>query len=200
MLVMFNAGVIGGAFCYFVTDAHVPVVGCSGGCYALVGIHLAALIMNWSQTKFRWPTLVFLFTLVLVDVMSYFMAVSSETASHSAHIGGALAGLLVGVVVVKNTKVEAHEKYIWGASGLTAVVLSLASIVILATLSNSGPRTIFEAAAGQHGWCWRRQLWLVSEFRAGRYNVYCVKCGTPECIEYYSSSVVGQSATVTKSN
>lgn len=201
MAVMFNAGVIGGAFCYFVTDAHIPVVGCSGGCYALVGIHLAALIMNWKQTKFRWPTVVFLATLVLVDVLSYFMAVSSEAASHSAHIGGALAGLLVGVVVVKNTKVESYEKYIWGCAGIIAISLTIMSIAILFTLSNDGPLTIFEAAAGDHGWCWRRQLWLHEDFNSGIYNVYCVKCGTQECIQYYNdTSIVGAMATVNKTH
>merc|ERR1719277_1272699 len=57
MAVMFNVGVFGGACCYFLSDAHTVVVGCSGGCYALIGMHVADLIMNWAQKKFRWPTL-----------------------------------------------------------------------------------------------------------------------------------------------
>lgn len=44
---MFNIGVVGGAMCYSVNDAHTVVVGCSGGCYALIGTHIADLLMNW---------------------------------------------------------------------------------------------------------------------------------------------------------
>lgn len=203
LLIMFNAGVVGGAFCYFIVDAHTAVVGCSGGCYALVGIHLAALIMNWRQTKFRWPTLAFLFLLVSVDVTSYFLAVSSESASHSAHVGGGLAGLLVGIVVCRNTRKESHEKYIWCFSLTSAIALSLASIVCMLALCNNGAMTVLAAAAGERGWCWRRQVWLLSDpFR----HVRCIKCGTQACIQYYSNlnstvgPIVGSNATVTEAH
>ena len=36
--------------------------------------------------------------------------------SYPAHISGALAGLLVGIVCLKNLRWERHERYIWAVS------------------------------------------------------------------------------------
>merc|ERR1719199_1824550 len=51
--IMYNIGVVGGALCYFVADARNAVVGMSGGCYSLIGVHLAYTIINWHQRKYR---------------------------------------------------------------------------------------------------------------------------------------------------
>merc|ERR1719401_546484 len=53
ILLMFNCGVLGGAASHVINDAHRPLVGCSGGVYALIGVHVAELAMNWSEKRFR---------------------------------------------------------------------------------------------------------------------------------------------------
>jgi len=98
LAIMFNFGVFGGACCYFVTDAHTPVVGCSGGCYALIGIHIADQVMNWRQKRFRIPVIAMLFLLVGIDVLTYAMSTDDGSKSHAAHVGGAIAGLIIGVL------------------------------------------------------------------------------------------------------
>merc|ERR1711972_546199 len=55
MLFMYNIGVLGGACGWMVCDLHAATVGMSGGCYALIGISLADLCMNWHEKKFRKP-------------------------------------------------------------------------------------------------------------------------------------------------
>merc|ERR1719210_44468 len=49
MFIMFNSGVLGGACCYLVSDVHTRVVGMSGGCYALLGMHFGDLIINFHE-------------------------------------------------------------------------------------------------------------------------------------------------------
>merc|ERR1719401_2441905 len=114
MLLMYNIGVFGGALCYFVNDSHTTVVGMSGGCYALIGMHLADLTMNWAQKKFRKPILLFLVILVGIDFLSSFLALSSENSSHSAHLGGAIAGCMIGILIGKNLKVKCWERILQG--------------------------------------------------------------------------------------
>merc|ERR1712110_570619 len=98
MVLMYNCGVIGGALCYSVGDAHTRTVGMSGGCYCLIGMTIADLIMNWHQKKFRILTTGFLAVLIGIDMVSYY-AGKAESTSHSAHMGGAIAGTIVGVVI-----------------------------------------------------------------------------------------------------
>merc|ERR1712228_581921 len=60
MVLMFNLGVFGGSCAVMVWDVHRQTVGMSGGVYALLGIMLADLIMNWSQKSFRYCCLMML--------------------------------------------------------------------------------------------------------------------------------------------
>eukprot|EP00429_Kryptoperidinium_foliaceum_P066813 CAMPEP_0176066210 /NCGR_PEP_ID=MMETSP0120_2-20121206/33040_1 /TAXON_ID=160619 /ORGANISM="Kryptoperidinium foliaceum, Strain CCMP 1326" /LENGTH=483 /DNA_ID=CAMNT_0017399813 /DNA_START=93 /DNA_END=1544 /DNA_ORIENTATION=+ len=190
MALMYNAGVLGGALCNFVADGHTAVVGCSGGCYALIGIQLADLAMNWRQKKFRLPTVVFLLLLIGIDIVGTFMSQSSDQVSHAAHIGGGFMGLLVGVMTVRNLKKERHE---WVFMGL-AIVLTLAYAGLclgwLFSQSN-GPQSIFEAASGELGWCWHRQVYNKSFLEMGLSEVpQCVRCGNQPCIDYWSTCLV----------
>merc|ERR1719330_1127735 len=110
MTIMFNIGVLGGACAYFVADAHRVVVGCSGGCYALIGMHFADHFLNWERKKFRLPTIVFLLFLIAVDVFTYIVSLSASNSSHSAHVGGFIAGSMIGIVLGRNLEVSNVEK------------------------------------------------------------------------------------------
>mmetsp|Transcript_56560 Transcript_56560/g.143090 ORF Transcript_56560/g.143090 Transcript_56560/m.143090 type:complete len:439 (+) Transcript_56560:160-1476(+) len=179
--VMFNVGVLGGALCYMLTDAHTAVVGCSGGCYALIGIHFADLIMNWRQKKFRIPTIIFLVLLVSVDVFSYVMSLSEENSSHAAHIGGAVSGLIIGVLVCRNLKMYWHEKVLMAM--LFVLGLGLVGFSFFWIFSaQGGPINIFEMAGGENGYCWVRQVYLPSVDES---QWLCVRCGTQSCIDLW---------------
>jgi len=183
MVLMFNVGVLGGSFFYFLTDGHTAVVGCSGGCYALIGIHVADLIMNWKQKKFRLPTLVFLFLLVAVDVFSYAMSLSSENASHAAHIGGGIAGVIIGVLICKNLKMYRHEKVLMVILFFLGLGLAAFSLYWIFS-AETGPLNMIEKSEGQTGYCWVRQVYLPS---VDETQWLCVRCGTTKCIEEWSA-------------
>ena len=46
-----------------------------------------------------------------------------ESIGYAAHISGAIAGLLVGILSLKNLRWENHERYIWMASASLFVIL-----------------------------------------------------------------------------
>merc|ERR1712217_133081 len=182
MVLMFNVGVFGGACCYFFNDAHTAVVGCSGGCYALIGIHLADLIMNFHQKKFRIPTLFFLLLIVGVDILSYISALSPENASHSAHIGGGIAGLISGVLLVRNLKVIRCERIFQCILVIIGVGLAGYCLAFL-FMQETGPRSLWEELEDQPGWCWTRQVWNDT---INEYGWECVRCGKEACVQEWS--------------
>ena len=53
---MFELGVLGGAGCVCVFDSHARVVGMSGGAYALLGMQLGDVLLNWERKSapYRW--------------------------------------------------------------------------------------------------------------------------------------------------
>jgi len=178
MAIMFNVGVFGGAMCYYVTDGHHGVVGCSGGCYSLIGIHIADLIMNWSQKKFRFPTLFFLVFLIGVDVINV-LVTETEGTSHAAHVGGAIAGIIIGVTVCRNLMVKEYEKifkYVLVALGLALTLFCWIWIIV----QSDGPRNIFDAASGKDGYCVTLQYW---DKEINSSKMLCTNCGTKDCIE-----------------
>jgi len=173
---MYNIGVFGGACCYWVADSRKSVVGMSGGCYALIGIHVAGLAMNWSQTRFRKPVVLFLAILITLEVLAYHFSLGAANASHSAHIGGSVAGLIIGLLVGRNIKRLDCERLVWCAALFTAAALLAFSISWL--VIHNPPRPIFE----EYGWCWQRQVLLPATFG----QIWqCVRCPTRECIQHY---------------
>lgn len=179
LIIMFNIGVFGGACMHFVNDAHTVVVGCSGGCYALIGIHIGDLVMNWSQKKYRIPTLVFLAILVGMDVGSYLLSMSSEHSSHSAHMGGGIAGVIIGCIVCKNLKSAWYEKYVVAVLAVVGIALTGLCMAWL-FIAEAGPLNFWEFQAGETGWCWWRQVWN-PEIDEVKWS--CVRCGTLDCID-----------------
>eukprot|EP00429_Kryptoperidinium_foliaceum_P054152 CAMPEP_0176091590 /NCGR_PEP_ID=MMETSP0120_2-20121206/45878_1 /TAXON_ID=160619 /ORGANISM="Kryptoperidinium foliaceum, Strain CCMP 1326" /LENGTH=506 /DNA_ID=CAMNT_0017425489 /DNA_START=63 /DNA_END=1583 /DNA_ORIENTATION=+ len=182
MLVMYNVGVVGGALCYAVTDAHTFVVGCSGGCYALIGISFADLLLNWGQRRFRIHSLVFLTILVGADAVAYLMSLDPELVSHSAHVGGCVAGLLIGCLIGRDEKVHRWELVVIGIMGVIGFTLTLFCVAWL-FVQDTGPRNIWEAADGKLGWCWVKQIYSKA---IDRTSYVCIRCGTQACIDDWS--------------
>lgn len=173
---MYNIGVFGGACCYWVGDARRSVVGMSGGCYALIGIHVANLLMNWNQMKFRRAILLFLTFLITIDITLYLTSVGSEKASHTAHVGGAIAGLIIATLAGKNVKVEWHERVLQCfaiAAGGMLVTFCVGWLII-----QDPPRHLQEV----YGWCWLRQIYSPERF-GNKWQ--CVQCANKDCIESF---------------
>mmetsp|Transcript_42185 Transcript_42185/g.80719 ORF Transcript_42185/g.80719 Transcript_42185/m.80719 type:complete len:333 (+) Transcript_42185:1-999(+) len=178
---MYNIGVFGGSCCYWVGDTVKSVVGMSGGCYSLIGMHYADLMMNWSEMKFRKPILFVLCLLVLVDATAYLLSVGSENASHTAHVGGAVAGLIIGVVAGKNIKTLQCEKVFRAFVMVLGFILMAFSIVWL--IVQNPPRSIIQSIGQEHLYCWVRQIYDPSRFGDGW---QCVQCDSLECVDSYA--------------
>jgi len=179
MILMYNIGVLGGACANFVFDAHATVVGMSGGCYTLMGMHVADLIMNWSQKKYRKPCICIIVVAVAADVLVAHAAYddSSNTTSYATHVGGAITGLLVGIIFGKNYEIRQWEKLLVAFSALLLPILLACTVMWY--FVHDPPRNIYE----QDSWCWERAIWNYNYFGD---TWQCVRCGSKACAELWN--------------
>lgn len=182
MFLMFNIGVFGGSCCCFLTALRMPVVGMSGGCYALFGMHYADVILNWKSKMFRWSTLAFLTILLSLDFVNYFLSKGAETShatSNAAHVGGSIAGACIGITIGRNVSVSRHEKALVGCVFTLGFCLAAASMGIGLQWP---PQSLFD---DDPAWCWARQVWNPKVFQDQRWH--CVFCGDAACIAKWST-------------
>lgn len=119
ILFVYMCGVIGGSLGTSVVDPLVYLAGASGGVYAILAAHLSNVIMNWKEMQFGWFRLIFIVVLIGADVATalYYRYVGTETGvGYAAHGAGALAGLLIGIVTLRNLDVEPWEEKVWWLS------------------------------------------------------------------------------------
>jgi rhomboid-related protein 1/2/3 len=111
---MYELGVVGGGLSFVLLGGgQNALVGCSGGVYCIVGIHVAELVMNWESAQKgllnHWTRLGVMLFLVGLDFYLYDTG-PSETTSYSAHIGGFLTGAVFGCVLLENLEVTWFER------------------------------------------------------------------------------------------
>ncbi|XP_017337289.1 rhomboid-related protein 3 isoform X2 [Ictalurus punctatus] len=111
-----------GSLVVSVVDMTAPVVGSSGGVYALVSAHLANVVMNWSGMKCQFKLFRMAMALVCMSVefgravwlRFYPPAVPPcPNPSFCAHLGGVAVGLTLGVVVLQNYEQRLHEQFLF---------------------------------------------------------------------------------------
>lgn len=110
--IVYTAGVLFGTLAGSVVQPWTFLIGASGGVYALLIAHLATIILNWNEMGCAFLRCFLLLAYIGWDV---WLVVSEEIiegkesgTSHAGHFGGALAGLLVGINVLKN-----FEQRLW---------------------------------------------------------------------------------------
>ncbi|CAL1534822.1 unnamed protein product [Lymnaea stagnalis] len=129
-------GVIAGGLAHSITDHSVGLVGASGGVYALLGAHVAAIVINWKEMNYKCMDpaelednvccgisrillsapvrLAIILLLVVPDTgVAIYRRISEPEANKigvTAHIGGFLAGLMLGIVILKNVNTLTWEK------------------------------------------------------------------------------------------
>ncbi|XP_043485829.1 rhomboid-related protein 2-like isoform X2 [Polistes fuscatus] len=134
VLIIYIAGVIAGSLGTSVSDPTVYLAGASGGVYALITAHVATILMNWSEMEFAGLQSVVFLVIAVVDVgqaiYSRYVEVDVDNQiGYVAHLAGALAGLLVGINVLRNLEVRTWEKVIWWVSIVTYTILMTAAIL-----------------------------------------------------------------------
>ncbi|XP_021068359.1 rhomboid-related protein 3 [Mus pahari] len=120
---VYVAGVVAGSLAVSVADMTAPVVGSSGGVYALVSAHLANIVMLFLKTPSNLcPKGTFLGGMVKVS-MEFGRAVwlrfhpsaypPCPHPSFVAHLGGVAVGITLGVVVLRNYEQRLQDQSLW---------------------------------------------------------------------------------------
>ncbi|XP_077605989.1 rhomboid-related protein 3 [Crocuta crocuta] len=119
---VYVAGVVAGSLAVSVADMTAPVVGSSGGVYAVVSAHLANIVMNWSGMKCQFKLLRMAVALICMS-MEFGRAVwlrfhpsaypPCPHPSFVAHLGGVAVGITLGVVVLRNYEQRLQDQSLW---------------------------------------------------------------------------------------
>ena len=132
---IYLAGVVAGSLGSSVLDADVYLVGASGGIYALLAAHLANVLINYRNMQCAWVHVLALASVATADMgfamYDYFSGeLVGLPASYIAHLTGALAGLAMGVVILKsfNQKAQEDDLFWWIALGTFTACLIFAIV------------------------------------------------------------------------
>lgn len=133
VLIIYFAGVLAGSLGTSVSDPSVYLAGASGGVYALITAHVATILMNWSQMEFAVLQLLVFLVVTSVDVgqaiYTRYVTDHDSQVGYVAHLAGAVAGLLVGINILRNLEVQTWEKVVWWASFITYLALMATAIL-----------------------------------------------------------------------
>ncbi|XP_005101581.2 rhomboid-related protein 3 [Aplysia californica] len=115
---IYLAGILAGSLGTSVFDMDAFLVGSSGGVYALLAAHLANVLLNYSHMELGILKLATVFVIASSDVgfaiwtrYSQPQGESSPPLGYTPHLTGALAGLTVGLAVLKSFQQHLHQQY-----------------------------------------------------------------------------------------
>jgi len=181
-MVIFETSVIAGGLWHMAWRPHDSgLVGMSAGCYALMAMHMADVIMNWKQHRWRIPRVILLLMLIGLDVGASLIAEPDDVTGHAAHFGGYLAGLIFGVHFVRNVKVTKCEQVLKAAFLFVGVACLIFCIV---WISFWAPRAMWD---GMVPWCWARQAFSYPYF--GDREWHCIRCPDEICIADFTAKL-----------
>ncbi|KAG6443023.1 hypothetical protein O3G_MSEX002672 [Manduca sexta] len=130
---VYLAGVAAGSLATSLADPKVYLAGASGGVYALIAAHVATIIMNWAEMEFAIVQLLVFLLLAGVDVgtavYDRYWRHLDQHIGYVAHLAGAVAGLLVGIGVLRNLEKRKWEKRLWWAAVVLYFALMIAGIL-----------------------------------------------------------------------
>ncbi|KAA0705024.1 Rhomboid-related protein 1 [Triplophysa tibetana] len=105
-----------------ITDMRAPVVGGSGGVYALCSAHLANVVMNWAGMKCPYKLLRMILALVCMSSevgravwlrFSPPLPSSGPQPSFMAHLSGAVVGISMGLLILRSYEESLHKQCSW---------------------------------------------------------------------------------------
>ncbi|KAL3271049.1 hypothetical protein HHI36_021549 [Cryptolaemus montrouzieri] len=133
VLLVYFAGVLAGSLGTSITDPTVKLAGASGGVYSLITAHIATIFMNWGEMTY--PALQLLVYLIVIGadvgtaIYNRYVLDVGEHIGYVAHLTGAIAGLLVGLNVLRNLEVTRRERIIWWTSIILYTSLMATAII-----------------------------------------------------------------------
>jgi len=136
------SGALAGGWQYRLRRLPFLLLGVSGGIYGLLTCHLGNLVSTYRDTSLMYRMFVIsaLASTSITDVVLYCAVPDSET-SYSAHMGGAIAGVLCGFALPPSASFERPTlwKVVRWASLATLAVYVAMGIVNLATIAAAPP-------------------------------------------------------------
>lgn len=134
ILLIYLSGVIAGSLATSLFDPQVYLGGASGGVYALLAAHLANVVLNWAEMEFAVVRLLILGVLAVLDVGTAIyhrhFSTSPTKVGYTAHLAGAVAGLLIGTLLLRNLRVLAWERRWKWFCLLAATALFLSAVLV----------------------------------------------------------------------
>lgn len=133
VLIVYGAGVLAGSLGTSITDPAVKLAGASGGVYSLITAHIATIIMNWKEMSLPALQLLVYIIVIVADVgtaiYNRYVLEIGQNIGYAAHLAGAVAGLLVGLNVLRNLSVTGKERVVYWASIVVYVALMGTAII-----------------------------------------------------------------------
>lgn len=149
---VYLAGVLAGSMGTSLTSPRIFLAGASGGVYALITAHIATIIMvsclyisyyiwftdldhlqNYSEMEYAivqlLAFLVFCFTDLGTSVYRH-LTDQHDQIGYVAHLSGAVAGLLVGIGVLRNLEVRRWERILWWVAVIVYIALMTTGIIV----------------------------------------------------------------------
>lgn len=131
---VYLSGVLAGSLWTSVLNSVVFLSGASGGVYALITAHLGTVIMNHREMSHPWLRVGVVTLTAATDIGVYIyqtllLGQPAKPVSYPAHIAGAVSGLLVGVLCLRNLSWEPHQRYIWVACLVLYLSLILVAVI-----------------------------------------------------------------------
>ena len=148
IMFIYGAGVLSGSVAASVFDSSVLLAGCGGGVYALLSAHLANVLLHHESMARPYLRLVGLLFIASLEVGFGIYRRYAPTAKEWMKIGfvsqlaGIVAGLTIGLVVLRNYEQKLGERVTWWMSIIVLLLLSL-SVFLYHGLRKNEAFTLF---------------------------------------------------------
>ncbi|KAF5285143.1 hypothetical protein FQA39_LY16832 [Lamprigera yunnana] len=148
VLIIYFAGVLAGSLVASIVDRNSLLLGASGGVYAIITAHIAAIILNWKEIDHRVVHFIIFTVFVSCDIgISIYKRYGQnvqDRVSIAAHFAGAVAGFLMGINVVQNIKVTKFEIVLWWISVITYSILMAIAIIWHIAWTSYFPKQVYD--------------------------------------------------------
>uniref|UniRef100_A0A1B6D2G6 Peptidase S54 rhomboid domain-containing protein n=1 Tax=Clastoptera arizonana TaxID=38151 RepID=A0A1B6D2G6_9HEMI len=114
---VYISGGLAGSIGTSILDPELSMVGASAGVYAVLLSHISHLVLNWKHLSYKSYRLISVCSLCTGDVLYNVLHPNLPLISWSAHLSGAIVGLLAGFVFYSRHSEKRHfialEKFYW---------------------------------------------------------------------------------------
>jgi rhomboid-related protein 1/2/3 len=133
VVLVYLAGVLAGSMGTSLVNPRTFLAGASAGVYALLTAHVATIIMNWKEMRYACAQLFVFLVFIITDIgtsIDRHINDPNDSVGYIAHLCGGIAGLLVGIGVLRNLEQRRFERILWWVAVTIYTFLMIAGISI----------------------------------------------------------------------